>query len=371
VLVISTRVAKPAIVARRLLAVAIGAVLLLIGCAYSPHGTVNDALGLRVAGNRLIDAQGRATRLLGVSVSGTEYACISRLGIFAAPTTGKAIDAMMSWRINTVRIPLNEDCWLGINGAPARYSGARYQAAIHGYVTRLNHAGLHVILDLHWNAAGTTMATGQQQMADLSHSPAFWSSVARTFSADPGVVFDLYNEPHDISWRCWRDGCMMPAGWPAAGMQSLVNAVRRTGARQPVIAAGLSSGNDLSQWLRYRPHDPADQLVAGLHMYNFHACTTVDCWNRTVTPVTHAAPVVTTELGEGDCSATFISRFMTWADATGVSYLGWSWNPVGCGAPALISSWSGAPTPYGAGLRYHLCQLSLRQRECRAVVRRL
>jgi hypothetical protein len=59
---------------------------------------------------------------------------------FAGPTDKHAVAAMASWDITAVRLPLNEDCWLGINGAPARYSGARYRAAIRRYVIRLNHA---------------------------------------------------------------------------------------------------------------------------------------------------------------------------------------------------------------------------------------
>ena len=43
-------------------------------------------------------------------------------------------------------------------------------------------------------------------MADAAHAPDFWRSVAARFRDDSGVVFDLYNEPHDISWGCWRDG---------------------------------------------------------------------------------------------------------------------------------------------------------------------
>ena len=138
---------------------------------------------MKVAGNLLVDAQGQPIRLLGVDLSGAEYACIDDLGIFAGPTDGQTVAAMASWDINAVRLPLNEDCWLGINGAPTRYSGARYRAAIRQFVTRLNQAGFYVILDLHWNAPGTVKATGQQPMADLDHAPAFWSSVARDFVA--------------------------------------------------------------------------------------------------------------------------------------------------------------------------------------------
>lgn len=335
------------------LALAISIIAACAGCGSSP------SLAVKVAGNRLIDAQGQPIRLLGVDLSGPEYACIEGLGIFAGPTGEHALAAMASWEINAVRLPLNEDCWLGMNGAPARYSGARYRAAIRQYVIRLNQSGFYVILDLHWNAPGVAQATGQQPMADLDHAPDFWSSVARAFAADPAVIFDLYNEPHGVSWQCWRNGCVLPEGWRAAGMQTLLDAVRSTGASQPIIATGLDWGNDLSSWRWFRPHDPANQLVAGLHVYNDLTCTTVACWNADVRPVTWTVPVVAAELGDKTCSGAFafVRSFMTWADSVDVSYLGWSWNPSGCAGPALIRSWDGQPTAYGEVLREHLGDL--------------
>jgi aryl-phospho-beta-D-glucosidase BglC (GH1 family) len=332
-------------------ALLLGIAATCISCESSPGLTV------KVVANRLVDANGQPIRLLGVDRSGTEYACIEGLGIFAGPTGKRAIATMASWDITAVRLPLNEDCWLGINGAPALFSGVRYRAAILAFVHRLHMAGLYVVLDLHWNAPGTALATSQQPMADADHAPAFWSSVARTFAADPAVIFDLYNEPNGISRRCWREGCVLPAGWRTAGMQSLVDAVRSAGAEQPIIATGLDWGNDLSSWLRYRPHDPAHQLVAGLHVYNDLACSTVACWNSSVLPVAGKVPVVAAELGDKTCYAGFVSSFMSWADSVDVSYLGWSWNPTGCAGPALISSWEGRPTSYGEVLRTHLTEL--------------
>jgi endoglucanase len=324
------------------------AAAILVGCASA------GPPGARVSGERLADAQNKPLRLLGVNRSGTEYACIQGWGIFDGPTAQPDVDAMASWGINAVRLPLNEDCWLAINGAPPRYSGARYRAAIRAYVRRLHKAGLYVVLDLHWNAPGTVKATGQQPMADLDHAPRFWSSVGRAFRRDPKIIFDLYNEPNGIDWRCWRDGCMLPQGWRTAGMQRLVDAVRSSGALQPIIVAGLDFAGNLSSWLKYRPEDPAQQLVAGFHVFDFTACSSPDCWNGTVGPVAREVPVVTTEVGQTNCSSAFLDRFMTWADTAGVSYLGWSWNPSGCGAPALIESWNGRPTESGARLRAHL-----------------
>ena len=81
-------------------------------------------------------------------------------------------------------------------------------------------------------------------------------------------------------------------------------------------------------WLWVRIARP----VAGFHAYNSRSCVTVACWSHTVEPVAHHVPVVTTELGESGCSQVFINSFMNWADAAGVSYLGWTWNLSGCTA---------------------------------------
>src|SRR5579875_718347 len=106
----------------------------------------SPGLAVRVDGNRLVNAQGEQVRLLGADRSGAEYACVQRLGILAGPADRRSVAAMTSWGIDSVRLPLNEDCWLGINGVPARFGGARYRAASRAYVTELNSAGVYVSL---------------------------------------------------------------------------------------------------------------------------------------------------------------------------------------------------------------------------------
>jgi len=311
------------------------------------------ALALVVSGNHLVNGAGKTVRLLGVDRSGLEYACVQGWGFSDGPTDDASIAAMKTWGIDAVRVSLNEDCWLGINGVKPQYGGPAYRSFVVGYVRRLNAAGLTAILDLHWNAPGTEQARGQQQLPDEDHSPAFWHSVALTFRSDRNMVFDLYNEPHDVTWSCWRNGC-----GPWAGMQQLVNAVRSAGARQPLMLGGLAWSNDLSEWLKWRPRDPLHQLVASFHLYNFNACDTVACWNATVAPVAAEVPVVTGELGENDCASSFTDTYMPWADEHGVSYLGWAWDTWDCkSGPALIAGYDGTPTAFGAGLRAHLLSL--------------
>jgi hypothetical protein len=160
-------------------------------------------------------------------------------------------------------------------------------------------------------------------------------------------MFDLYNEPHDVSWAAWR-----------TSLQRLVNAVRGTGSSTPLMLGGLQWANDLSGWLRWEPKDPKHQLVASFHLYNFNECIDASCWQDTVLPVAARVPVVTGELGENDCAHRFIDGYMPWADAHGISYLGWAWNPWNCkSGPALITDWQGTPTPFGEGLKAHLLAL--------------
>jgi endoglucanase len=341
-----------------------------------PSATSNQVtpipVAINVRENQLVNGAGQTVRLFGVNRSGTEYACVSGppggFGIFSGPSDA-AIAGMASWHVNAVRVPLNEDCWLGINGVNPAHSGRNYQRAITAYVRALNAAGLLAILDLHWNAPGSSLSDGQQVMADADHAPAFWASVAARFKDRPGVIFDLYNEPRDISWDCWRLGCQTSEGWRTAGMQSLVDAVRNAGASQPIMVAGLEYANDLSGWLSHHLRDPLRQLVAAVHVYNHggpHYCNTVVCWDREIARVAKKVPVVTGELAEFDRTSKFITTYMRWADrqwlrSRSVSYLGWSWDALlGKGGPSLIVSYDGTPTAFGLGFKTHLERLFMR-----------
>jgi aryl-phospho-beta-D-glucosidase BglC (GH1 family) len=344
----------------------ITAVLLNTTGVWSSAGTAKRP-EIHVRSNQLVDGAGKPVRLFGVNRSGTEYQCVvaggTGAGIFNGPSDEQSIAAMSSWHVNAVRVSLNEDCWLGINGVNPAYSDIRYRNAIVDYVGRLNDAGMIAIVDLHWNAPGTLLSDRQQVMADADHAPAFWTSVASSFAGNPGVMFDLYNEPRDVSWSCWQLGCETADGWRTVGMQSLIDAVRRTGATQPIIATGLNHGNDLSGWLSHPLHDPLRQLVAGAHVYDTESdgyCHTVACWNRTLVPVAKKVPIVTGELGEHDRGSSFITTYMKWSDHQwrrhrGVSIMAWSWDAgQGEGGPSVIASYDGKPTTYGLGYRTYL-----------------
>jgi hypothetical protein len=342
--------------------------------AYTPTQTLAAPLaasitGLHVSGNQILNGSGQVFRPLGVNRSGTEYKCIQNGGIFDGPSDSTSIAAIAAWHINAVRIPLNEDCWLNINGVNSAYGGSNYQTAIVNYVNLLNSAGLVAILDLHWSAPGSTQATGQNPMPDADHSTAFWQGVANTFKGNSSVIFDLFNEPFPdnnsdttAGWTCWRDGgSCSGVSYTAVGFQSLVNTVRATGATNIIMLGGLQYSNALSQWLTYKPTDSTGNLVAAWHVYNFNVCSNTGCYDQRAAPVAAAVPLIAGEIGENDCAHGFIDTLMGWLDSHNSGYLGWTWdNWSGACAtgPTLITDYTGAPTNFGIGLQTHLAALA-------------
>ena len=342
--------------------------------AAGPGSESPSIWGLHVAWNQIWNGEGQVFRPTGVDRSGAEYPCVGGWGIWDGPVDRPAVAEIAQWHANTVRIPLNEDCWLGINGVNPALSGAGYRQAIEQYVSLLNQANIAVVLDLHWNAPGTQQSKGQQPMADLDHAPSFWSSVAETFKGNSSVMFDLYNEPFTTSWACWRDGSTAAGAGPCtdvpfavAGMQTLVDAVRATGARNVILLGGLRWANNLTQWLAYEPTDPLHQVAASFHVYNWNECIAPTCFDSQLQPVMERVPLVATEMGEGnfapagivDCGQqTFVDDVMNWLDLHGGGYLAWAWVPYGCGFPSLLADWNGTPSGMGQGVMNRLSALA-------------
>jgi hypothetical protein len=346
------------------------------GPGADPASVEPVAGALTVQGNRVVDEEGTPFGLTGFNVAGTEYACAEGDGVFDGPDNrsmpDEVVRAMTTWRgASVVRVPLNQQCWLGITTSP-RFGGPVYRQAIADYVGQLRRQGFAVILDLHRSAPGQAAALHQEPMPDRDHSVEFWRQVATAYRGDTGVLFDLFNEPNPLAgsdspeaWRCWRDGgCTLDSAntgrpYVAAGMQELLDAVGSTGAVNIAIAGGVRYAEAMARWWEFRPEDPAGNLVAATHVYSFNECSTTACLEATIGPLTRQVPVLIGELGpdlvtstglDARCPAEDVGRtgfaaaVLDWAAGHGVGWLAWTWNPWG-DCWALVQDWSGSPTP--------------------------
>jgi endoglucanase len=352
--------------------------------AASAAASTSTAPTPQVSGNRLVDTRTGATWVAhAVNWPSFEYACQQGWAYAQAGRTSAAAAAMASWGINAVRLPLNEDCWLGTDGQPSFGSASGYRAAVRAWVDLLTANGLVVILDLHWSGGTGLVAGGQRPFLD-DQSPAFWRSVASDYAASPSVMFDAFNEPYStgsyrLTWTCWTNGgCAMPTAldgespgtttFTTTGMRDAIGAIRGAGARQPVLLGGLDYAHDLTGWLAATAALGDGQLVASWHNYPAQQTRGADWvgdWNAEAAPVAAKVPVIATEFAQTDGGTDFLTAFMTWADARGIGYAPWAWwwtdasDGPEANAYALIQNGSFAPrAPQGTAYAAHLRTLA-------------
>ena len=333
-------------------------------------------------------------QLRGVNLSGMEYTAIGGWdpsdptgGSFGQPNNPKW-SAISAWKANIVRIPLNEDSWLALtctdtdgvvhNADP----GGNYKQFVSNLVQEANSAGIYVILDLHWAAPGNSCPMLQSQMADSDHSLAFWTSIANTYKNNPGVMFELFNEPFldfDFTGDTWQYLMFGTGGafsgypassnnstwkniltpWNIASYQAMISAVRATGATNVVLIGSVSYTADLSGWLSHKPTDPIGQMAATWHPYPAYGTTwgtpawaqpnfAPEIFTEVQSILAAGIPVIATETGDqesaGTVGAPLVNTITTFADANGVSVLGWTWDVWNDPDFVLIKDVNGTPT---------------------------
>jgi endoglucanase len=357
--------------------------------------------GIKVVGTTLENGAGARIHLHGVDRSGTEYACVQGFGMTDGPgstaTNPTEFGPMQSWGINSVLIGLNEDCWLGINGAGisnwARDSGQNYINEIKAEVKQAEADGIYPVLALYWLAPGSNVASSHIPLTDNDHAPLFWEEVADTFKNDPDVIFRLEEEPTfwyapEGNWQCWAKGDVQysemsvnqygtaptpssntlhctganplynNAYYAPVGMQSLVNIVRGTGATNVIQLPGLAYANDASCDPTQSPvscgmldsadgsmvTDPINQMMANFDMYpdTSQVCETLSCYQTEFAPIAKVMPVDLGETGYGGPQDNILLNYM---DSIGQgNYYAFAWDTWS----TLITSYSGTPmSPFG------------------------
>ena len=309
---------------------------------------------LKVVGTKVVDARGGRVWLRGVNAAGMEWSADGEGHILE--TARVAVD---DWHANLVRLPLAQDRWFG--KAPEQADdGAAYRALVRRVVDACAGRGGYVMLDLHWSDAGEWgKRIGQHVMPDRN-SLTFWTAVAAAYKDHPAVIFDLYNEPHDVSWDVWLKGGEVQdkldkgqAGtrFEAVGMQALLDAVRATGARNVVVAGGLDWSYDLSGILDGRRlADPeGNGVIYANHAYPFKG-DTVERWVAKMEAASKELPIIVSEFGSdppggaGLSGEQWVRGVLQALQGHEWAWTAWDLHPYA--KPGLIAGWDYAPTPH-------------------------
>ncbi|HXI69651.1 MAG TPA: cellulase family glycosylhydrolase [Verrucomicrobiae bacterium] len=348
----------------------VAAVLALAaGCASLPDQADGNApLPLKVVGTKILNSKGEPVLLRGVNAASMEWTSDGQGHILQTVNT-----AIHDWQVNVIRLPLTQDRWFG--KAPEQSDGGKaYRELVQQIVNTCSTNKCYLILDLHWsdcNEWGKNI--GQHSMPDLN-SVAFWKDFAPVYANHPAVLFDLYNEPHDVSWDVWLHGGMItdkpntrraaqnPRTYEAVGMQRLLDTVRSTGANNVVVAGGLDWAYDFSGILDGRqladPHGSG--VIYANHCYD-NKGDSVNTWIAKMEEASAKLPVIVTEFGGNSGpsrvvpSDDWLLHVMQALDDHQWSWTAWDLHP-GAG-PILISDWNYTPsTRFGVYVKQALAE---------------
>ncbi len=155
---------------------------------------------LHVAGTHLENDKGETVRLQGVNIASLEWSNLGDPQLMRSVQT-----ALHQWNAAIIRLPLSQDRWLGKADGQTD-GGAAYREIVAEVVETIASQNRYVLLDLHWSDADQWgQHIGQHSLPD-DNSAVFWKSAAASFANNPAVFFDLYNEPHDVTWEVWQHG---------------------------------------------------------------------------------------------------------------------------------------------------------------------
>lgn len=326
--------------------------------AHVPWEDPNPAafpLPLHVEGPRLLNSQNQEVWLQGLGSCGLESLHDDR------HIHRSILVAIEQWHANCFRLPVREDFWFGLDPRQTD-QGESYRKAVDFAINLCANRGVYLVLDL------------SRYHAPLAIHQAFWKEAARRYRNHPAVLFDLFNEPHSISWDVWRNGGPIDAPSPVAvdesaflsdreksvpdkavcvGMQALLNTVRSQGASNIVIVAGNGWANDLSGIVNgFALDDPhGNGIVYSWHTYHWHKH-----WDR-ILLVLKQHPVFLGETGAApredmdfipldwkEDPYTFVPDLLGFIQKHRIHWAGWSLHPAA--APRMIQSWDYDPTPY-------------------------
>jgi hypothetical protein len=307
---------------------------------------------LHVRGNQVLTRDGKPIWLQGVNVVSLEWSATGEQVMKAA------LVATEKWNANIIRLPVTQKWWFGREPAQ-KDGGDAYRNLVDNVVTLIANRGKYVLLDLHQFGAP------RQEHAD------FWADAATRYRDHPAVLFDLFNEPHGMTWEVWRNGgevqekkkpgeedAFLSAEEKARiaetrrsiGMQRLLNTVRESGAHNVVLVGGLDYAYDLSGIANGFALEErgGNGIVLSTHIYPWKKG-----WEAKVLVAADQYPILVGEVGAGakkmdwlpaeyqEDAVTWVPEMIGFIQKHQLHWTAFAFHPKA--APPMLEDWSYAP----------------------------
>jgi endoglucanase len=215
-----------------------------------------------------------------------------------------------------------------------------YAALVDGYLKK----GLTVIIDMHnymrYGPDNKIIGGGDPAAPSAADFAAAWGAIAERFKHEPRVIFDLMNEPHEMSTQTILDNynaALLTIRDAGAKNLVLLEGNGWSGAHSwasPAVDRDVPPRSNAQAFFPGAIHDPADHYALSVHQYfdADHSGTKEECvsdYRPDITALTaylrgnHLQAIVT-ELGGPDTAncAADIDQFLAALDPT--LYTGWT-----------------------------------------------
>lgn len=224
------------------------------------------------------------------------------------------VDAVRAFGGDTIRLQVGMPF---LDPESPSYNAA-YLGDVRDAVAMARSAGLVVFVSMQWEGR-----TGVKPVEMLPKDSALraWTRVGPVFAKDPGVVYELFNEPASPPqpgpgfWEGWR-----------AGHQAIVDKLRALGSRNLLVADGLNGARMLQGAPALK--DPLHQLAYGSHPYFGEDLASPAQWDEHFGRFAQDHAVIVTEWSHmarmcGAADGAAVDRFVDYLAAHHIGLIGY------------------------------------------------
>lgn len=277
--------------------------------AFAQSQTVVQKYGqLRVQGNRIVDQNGNAVQLRGMSLYWSQWVP----KYWNANTVRWLRD---DWKITVIR------CAMAVNGNTDGYlvNPTAERAKVIAVVDAAIQLGIYVIIDWHDHTASDHRSQAQ----------AFFADMAQRYGNTPNVLYEVWNEPLGVSWS----GVIKPYH------QALVSTIRQHDPDNIIICGTRNWSQEVAE-AAANPVSGSN-IAYTLHFYaNSHKQSLRD---KAQSALNQGAALFVTEYGttdatgKGTVNSAETRTWWSFLDQNKVSHANWSVADIPEASAALIS----------------------------------